>query len=189
MPAHLPGPLGLLRVGAVVVVDALKAGSALLAAAARAVEGIAAPDRDPYDPLAESAIPTPMGVVAAPEGVLVAPEGFVRAPGHPGVEDVVRGPEREAPATRPAPAHVDEEVVVVAEFADPGAANGAGAQVQAEEPWEGYRRLKAPEVIAHLAVATPDVLTLVLGYERAHRARRTVLAAAERQLARRVAGS
>ncbi len=84
-------------------------------------------------------------------------------------------------------AHVDEEAVLVAEFADPGAVNGAGAQIHIDEPWRGYRLLKAPEIVDRLVAEPDDVLALVLLYERAHRARRTVIAAAERELARRAA--
>ena len=87
----------------------------------------------------------------------------------------------------PAPTHVDEEAVLVAEFADPGAEDGAGAQIHIDEPWHGYKLLKAPEIIDRLLAEPDDVLVLVLLYERAHRERKTVIAAAERELAGRAA--
>ena len=90
-----------------------------------------------------------------------------------------------APPAEFVPSHVDEEAVVVAQFSDPGAEDGAGAEVRVEQPWQGYGQLKAPEVIDRLVAEPNDVLALVLLYERAHRARRTVIAAAERELARR----
>jgi hypothetical protein len=73
----------------------------------------------------------------------------------------------------------------VGEFADPGAKDGAGAQLHVEEPWSGYRKLRAPEVIDRIAAEPEAALTVVLLYERAHRARRTVLEAARRELVRR----
>lgn len=75
--------------------------------------------------------------------------------------------------------------MLVGEFADPGADNGAGAQVHIGEPWSGYRHMKAPEVIDRITAEPEHVIGLVVLYERANRARRTVIAAAERELARR----
>jgi hypothetical protein len=100
--------------------------------------------------------------------------------------DQLDEPEDAARAQIGAP-HVDEEAVLVAEFADAGAENGAGAQVHVEEPWHEYRVMKALEIIDRVVAEREDVLTLVLLYERAHRNRRTVLAAAERELERRMA--
>jgi hypothetical protein len=80
---------------------------------------------------------------------------------------------------------VDEGAVLVAEFADPGAENGAGAQVHVEEPWKGYGSLRAADIVDRL-VAEPDgVVSLVLLYEGAHRGRTTIISASERQLRRR----
>jgi hypothetical protein len=76
------------------------------------------------------------------------------------------------------PAHVSEEPVVVAEVADPGAEDGAGAQVRVAEPWEGYRQMKAADVIDRLAAATPEEVAVVQLYETMHRRRKTVLEAA-----------
>jgi hypothetical protein len=93
-----------------------------------------------------------------------------------------------APPTPPAPAppaHVDSGATVVAEFADAGAADGAGAEVRVDEPWEGYSRLTARDVTAQLATASPATLAVVRLYESSHRNRRTVLAAVDRRLATR----
>jgi hypothetical protein len=76
------------------------------------------------------------------------------------------------------PEHVSEEPVVVAEGADPGAEDGAGAQVSVAEPWEGYRQMKAADVIDRLAAATPEEVAVVQLYESMHRRRKTVLEAA-----------
>jgi hypothetical protein len=85
------------------------------------------------------------------------------------------------------PAHVDEELVLVAEFAEPGAENGAGAHVHVEEPWKGYAELTAPEVIDRLVTQSDSALALVVLYEQSHRGRRTVIAAARADLRRRAA--
>ncbi|MFP5361622.1 MAG: hypothetical protein ACLGI5_02705 [Thermoleophilia bacterium] len=87
-----------------------------------------------------------------------------------------------APAEPPAPIHVEREAVVVAESADAGAADGAGAELRIPEPWDGYGRLKAKDVTAQLATADPATLAVVRLYESSHRKRRTVLAEIDRRL-------
>jgi hypothetical protein len=98
-------------------------------------------------------------------------------------------PPAPAPATRtpapPEPAHVDRGADVVAESADAGAADGAGAEVRVDEPWDGYSRLTARDVTAQLATANAATLAVVRLYESSHRNRRTVLAAVDRRLATR----
>jgi hypothetical protein len=207
----LKAPLSALQLGAGLLVGTLKLGSAVLGGIAGVVEGVFASADDALrDTPADAAIPTPVGVVGSRAGALVAPEGFIAVGEHErvaGVEDVLSDPEPrgarapsapassappapappDRPAVVPEPAHVDEEAVLVGEFADPGAENGAGPQIRVEEPWEGYRLLRAPEVIDRLVAQPDEALLLVLLYERAHRARRTVLAEAERELARRTA--
>lgn len=91
------------------------------------------------------------------------------------------------PAPEPVPAHVDQEAELVAEFADAGAEDPPGAAVRVEPPWPGYGRLKAPDVIDRLAAEDTAALSVLLLYERAHRARRSVIAATQRELARRAA--
>ena len=97
-----------------------------------------------------------------------------------------------APATRPAPApapppaeeHVSEEPVPVAEFAEPGAEDGASAELRVEEPWEGYARQDARTIARELAGATSETLAAVELFERTHKQRRSVTQAAERRLRR-----
>jgi hypothetical protein len=76
------------------------------------------------------------------------------------------------------PEHVSEEPVLVAEVADRGAEEGPGPQISVAEPWEGYSRMKAPDVIDRLAAATPEELAVVQLYESTHKRRKTVLEAA-----------
>ena len=104
--------------------------------------------------------------------------------------------EEEPPAVRPvaepgpasnaaAAAHVETGETLVAEVADPGAEDGAGAELHVEEPWQRYDALSAADVIDRLGAQDPAALSVLLLYERSHRARKTVLDAAERELARR----
>ncbi len=80
------------------------------------------------------------------------------------------------------PAHVSEEPELVSEVAEPGAEDGAGASVTVSEPWNGYSRMSAQEIIDRLSSATPAELAAVELYESDNRDRRTVLDAAEREL-------
>ncbi|HZU60816.1 MAG TPA: hypothetical protein VE983_07600 [Solirubrobacteraceae bacterium] len=85
-----------------------------------------------------------------------------------------------APAEEPT--HVSEEPVLVEEFAEPGAEDGAGAELHIREPWDGYRRMNAREVTARLSGASSAVLAAVLLYESSTQGRQTVLAAVQRQM-------
>jgi hypothetical protein len=80
------------------------------------------------------------------------------------------------------PAHVSEEATVVEEFAEPGAEEGAGAEVTVDEPWEGYSRTAAKDVIARVRDAGLAELAAVQLYETAHARRATVIAAVQREL-------
>ena len=89
-----------------------------------------------------------------------------------------------SPRDPSAPRHVSEGLQFVQGFAEPGAEEGAGAEVHVREPWNGYAHMSAHEVIARLAEAGREEIAAVMLYERVHRRRQTVLAAAERQLRR-----
>ncbi|HEY1567171.1 MAG TPA: hypothetical protein VGF68_09145, partial [Solirubrobacteraceae bacterium] len=47
------------------------------------------------------------------------------------------------PPAAPQPPHVSSEPQLVQESAEPGAEDGAGAQIRIDEPWPAYRSLKA----------------------------------------------
>jgi hypothetical protein len=83
------------------------------------------------------------------------------------------------------PAHVSEEPVLVAESADIEAADGLHTDLHVQEPWKGYRKATAHEIIESLERCNPAQLAVVRLYESNHRARKTVLEAADRELARR----
>jgi hypothetical protein len=78
--------------------------------------------------------------------------------------------------------HVSEEPELVREDAEPGAEEGAGAAITVLEPWNGYEKMSARDVIARARTANPAELAAVRLYESRHRSRQTVLAAVDRQL-------
>jgi hypothetical protein len=106
------------------------------------------------------------------------------APAPPATRPPAPEPPTRAPLPRldQEPDHVSEEPVLVEAFADPGAEDGAGAQVTIDEPWTGYRQLTAQEVIGQLVALSPEELAAVQLYEGTHRRRETVLTAVEHQL-------
>jgi hypothetical protein len=77
---------------------------------------------------------------------------------------------------------IDDTPEVVAERADRGAEDGAGAQLDIEPPWEGYDEMTAAQVGERLAEADAAAVAIVELYERGHKKRATVLAAATRRL-------
>ncbi len=99
----------------------------------------------------------------------------------PAPASVVAPPEPE-PVPEPEPAHVSTELELVEEVAEPGAEDGAGAQVRIDEPWPAYRSLKARDIIARLPSATREELATVELFELAHANRRSVVVAAQRAL-------
>lgn len=97
-----------------------------------------------------------------------------------------RQPADPAPAAQPA--HVSEEPALVEELAEPGAEDGAGAEVHVDPPWNGYERMNAKQIIGRLNGADAAELAAVELYELTNRRRQTILNAVEREL-RRVNGS
>ena len=77
---------------------------------------------------------------------------------------------------------MDEQPELVAETADPGAEDGAGAQLTIDEPWPGYGKLNADDIIARLPAASDAELAVMELFEATHKRRRTVLSALQRQL-------
>jgi hypothetical protein len=115
----------------------------------------------------------------------VAPEPPAEVPAEDRRPEPDAGQEPAPPVPpAPEPDHVSEEADLVEEVAEPGAEDGAGANVHIEEPWDGYRELHAEEIIDRLSSAGAAELAAVELYERAHRNRQTVLEAAEREFRR-----
>jgi hypothetical protein len=85
-------------------------------------------------------------------------------------------------ATTSEPTHVSEEATLVREEAEPGAEDGAGASITVAEPWNGYAKMAAREVVARLSTASSAELAAIQLYESGNRSRRMVLQAVEREL-------
>jgi hypothetical protein len=173
--------LGAMRVVSVFTRDGDSNGSSSSGSSSSSSSATAAPPRarpqrtqraqssPPRDPRAQETVtePTPPPPVSADEAA----------------ERIDRSPEESAPTASPPEAtHVSEEPTLVREEAEPGAEDGAGAAITVREPWEGYARMSAREVIARLADATPAELAAVSLYETGNRSRQTVLEAVQRQL-------
>jgi hypothetical protein len=145
---------------------------------------------------ADVAVPTAEDVAFPAERAASAPAS--RLPDAGTAEDVFGDATESAgastetsPAERPSeldqgspsePDHVSEEPVLVDEFAEPGAEEGAGPEVHIDEPWDGYERMNATDIIARLAHCDAAELAAVSLYESGHKGRHTVLAAVEREL-------
>ena len=71
--------------------------------------------------------------------------------------------------------HVEAEVELVAEAADAEAPESPGPELHVDEPWEGYRRMKVDEIVAHLEGQPAEVLAAVELYETTHRHRGGIL--------------
>lgn len=118
-----------------------------------------------------AAAPEPGTSVEQPRPAAVSEPGTARRPSAaPG------------PSLVQEPAHVSEEPELVAELSEPGAEEGAGAEVHVHEPWEGYATCNAREVIARLSAASVAELAAVQMYETGHRGRQTILAAVDREM-------
>lgn len=77
---------------------------------------------------------------------------------------------------------IDDTDEVVAEFADPGGEDGAGATLAVDPPWDGYAQQTAATIVERLGgLEAAEVAVLEL-YERGHKNRQTVLNAARRRL-------
>jgi hypothetical protein len=85
-----------------------------------------------------------------------------------------------APPAPPEPSHVSEEPVLVAEVAETGAEEGAGAEVTVEAPWPGYDAMTAADIKARLRSAPEVVAVAVSLYEASRKGRTSVLEAAAR---------
>jgi hypothetical protein len=133
------------------------------ASAPVAAPGAAPPPPAPAPPSPVASSPVASPPVAPPPVASPAP---APPPPEPPIEVVpdltpgqaarIREAEREAEATEDSP----------------------GAVVHVDEPWHGYKAMKAPEIIDRLRVSDDAVKAVVLLYEGSHRGRKTVLRAA-----------
>ena len=80
------------------------------------------------------------------------------------------------PAPAPAPAHVSEEAEQVASF---GPSDDPGSTIEVHAPWPRYDEHSAAEVIKRVRSGDEATRAVVLLYERTHKARKSVITAAE----------
>ena len=124
-------------------------GLSLAGQAVEAVRGGGAPPRD--DDRWSVREPAERGEPAAPPSRPAATEPPAAAEPRP------EPPPAREPEPEPAPpAHVSEEPVLVSETADAGAEETPGAELHVDEPWEGYARMKAPDVVDRLSAASRE---------------------------------
>jgi hypothetical protein len=140
---------------------------------------------------AEPAVVVPETGYIAPEPGEVGPEPDVLdvedAP--PAAEAPTAGDAARAATDAPPPVpgelipdHVDEEPVLVAEAAEAGAEDGAGAELHVDAPWDGYDRMTAAGIRDRLTSASAAEAGAVELYESTHKNRRSVMDAAARAL-------
>jgi len=95
-----------------------------------------------------------------------------------------------APPTQPVPPpvvdeplHVSEEPELVAEVAEQGAEEGAGAEVHVDPPWDGYDEMSAADIRDRLQAEDVSAAAAVTLYEASRKGRSSVLEAASRRTA------
>jgi len=109
--------------------------------------------------------------------------------GAPAAPPMPATPATEPPEpAEPEPAHVSEEPELVAEVAEQGAEEGAGAELRVDEPWPGYVRMTAAEIRRRLRAQGPEAAAAVRLYEAANKGRSSVLEAAAREISARPSG-
>jgi hypothetical protein len=80
------------------------------------------------------------------------------------------------------PTHVSEEPQLVAEAAETGAEDGAGAEVAVDEPWPGYDQMNAPDIEDRLVSEGRETAAAVSLYEASRKGRASILEAASRSM-------
>jgi hypothetical protein len=80
------------------------------------------------------------------------------------------------------PVHVGEESELVAEAAETGAEDGAGAEVAVDEPWPGYDEMTAADIEDRLLTEGPEGAAAVSLYEASHKGRASIIEAASRTM-------
>jgi hypothetical protein len=168
-----------------------------LAAARGALTGVleavaaALEDATPAPPAARPASPAPSPPAARPASPATAPPLLA--------DDAPVTPLRPRPAPPPPPPPpADEPPPAAAEvFGPPEPTRGEaararealreaedtgdspGPEIRIDEPWPGYRKLRAPDIVDRLEAADEATKAMVRLFESGHRKRRTVLAATE----------
>src|SRR5437588_288647 len=130
-------------------------------------------ERNARSDFADRSEPSPSTRVTEDFSPPARPTGEEAAP--PAVQ-----PSRLDTLTEREPAHVSEEPALVEDLAEPGAEDGAGAEVHIHEPRDGYARMNAKQIMTRLGAATPAEHAAVQLYEGSHRRRQPILNAVQR---------
>jgi hypothetical protein len=169
----------LLRLPLILLEMALRGGAGAIRDFLRLAGG-GADDERPYVPTPEAEAEAATAATARREAERVAAaEAAARRPAaRPSAARRRTQPARARPveAVPAPPAHVSEEPVTVASF---GPADGPGPALEVEAPWPGYDQHPASEVIKRVRMGDEATRAVVLLYERTHKARKSVIAAAE----------
>jgi hypothetical protein len=134
-----------------------------------------------------AAKPTPPPATEAPAPAKPATEPVPEPPAaeppvvEPAPEPTVTQPAPE-PTVTEAPSHVSEEPELVAEVAETGAEEGAGAEVVVDEPWPGYDQMTAADIEDRLVTESPETAAAVSLYEASRKGRASILEAASRSM-------
>jgi hypothetical protein len=91
-------------------------------------------------------------------------------------------PPVDEPPSADEPTHVGEDSELVAEAAETGAEEGAGAEVAVDEPWPGYDEMTAADIEDRLLTEGPETAAAVSLYEASHKGRASILEAASRTM-------
>jgi len=167
----------LLRLPLILLEQALRGGASALKDILRLVAGGAGDER-PYVPSAEAEAEAAGAATARREAerVAAAEARARRAAARP--SSARRRTTRPAPvaAAPEPPRHVFSEPEAVASF---GPADAPGATLDVQAPWPGYDDHPAAEVVKRVRQGDEATRAVVLLYERSHKARKSVIAAAE----------
>ena len=117
---------------------------------------------------------------ASPTTAPVADEPAEAVPAPTPVAD--RPAEATPAPTATEPTRVYEEPELVAEAAEAGAEDGAGAEVAVDEPWPGYDEMNAPDIEDRLVTEGPEAAAAVSLYEASRKGRASILEAASRSM-------
>ena len=170
----------LLRLPLILLEQALRGGLVALKELLRLAIAGSAGDERPYVPSPEAEAEAAAAATARRDAERVAAEE-ARARRAAARPRAARRTTRPAPARPVAPApdpprHVSSEPETVASF---GPADEPGATLDVQAPWPGYDTHPAAEVVKRVRQGDEATRAVVLLYERSHKARKSVIAAAE----------
>jgi hypothetical protein len=170
----------LLRLPLILLELALRGGAGALKDILRLVGGGADDDERPYVPSPEAEAEAAAAASARRDAERVAAEEAAarRPAARPSAARRRTRPARQAPvaAAPEPPAHVSTEAEPVASF---GPHDDPSPTLEVQAPWPGYDEHPASEVVKRVRSGDEATRAVVLLYERTHKRRKSVIAAAE----------